>query len=77
MSMIDATAYGSKCLFAEIAIPYTILSLAQLICFLINQHRSADLFHGCTFLQYTTYTCYLCDAYSPLPFYKNSKILIQ
>ena len=35
--------YVSKCSFAKIAIPCTILSLAQFTCLLINQRCSADL----------------------------------
>ena len=62
-------------LFAEIAIPCTIYISLYLHSFYIYQHRSADILLGCTFLQYTTYTCYFCDAPSPLPFYKIQKSL--
>ena len=72
MSMIDATAYGSKCLFAEIAIPCTIyLSLNSYLSY-IYQHRSTDLILGFTLLQYTIATHIL-----PFLYIKNSKLLIQ
>ena len=59
MSMIDATAYGSKCLFAEIAIPCTIYLSLYLHSFYIYQHRSTDLLLGFTLLQYTTFTTHI------------------
>ena len=60
--------YGSRHSFAKIAIPYTIyLSLNSYPSY-IYQHRSTDLLLGCTFLQYTTHQCYLCDAPASLPY---------
>lgn len=72
MSMVDATAYGSKCLFAEIAIPCTIYLSLYLHSFYIYQHRSTDLLLGFTLLQYTIATHIL-----PFLSIKNSKLLIQ
>ena len=43
----------------------------------IYQHRSTDLLLGCTFLQYTTHKCYLCDDLLPFLSIKNPNILIQ
>ena len=70
---LDAPAYGSKCSFAKIAIPYTIYISLNSYPLYIYQHRSTDLLLVCTFLQYATHKCYLCDAPSSLPFHKKFK----
>ena len=63
--------------FAKIDIPCTIyLSLNSYPSY-IYQHRSTDLLLGCTFLQYTTHKCYLCDDLLPFLSIKNPNILIQ
>ena len=76
-SFLDAPAYDFGHSFAKIDIPCTIyLSLNSYPSY-IYQHRSTDLLLGCTFLQYTTHKCYLCDDLLPFLSIKNSNILIQ
>ena len=48
---------GSRCSLAKIAIPYTILPLAQFTCLLINQRCSADSLLGCANKEYMRLLC--------------------